>query len=254
MANTNENTLSVKITEKDTIFLEQACYCLNQARLNSCMIRLGYDSVQNRIKISAKRDKQLDFNISFAVNDFDEEMSDELATINKLNRQLYYFFFSSKSNELDISVYPTSTTAPKTAKVTLPNFELKDDSNFHKFSVPLADIMPVTEHMLQLFNIVKIRQLLIVTENFMKISALGDDSSFSLSFGIVSDTDIASADPYSKFNYLNSVGCLNYFKIRKIANGLPQSLKIATYPIAGKDDEYYKANSLMDSITAKVEE
>ena len=185
MANTYENTLSVSIAEKDKIFLEQACYCLNQARQNSCEVRVRHNS--GRIVVYAKKKEMLHFRISFAVTCFGDNLIDKISAIDALDKRKYYLTFSSEPEKLKITVFPVFVKQ-KDEKVSLPKSEefLKEITDSVQFSVPLARTMPVTEHMLQLFNLVKIKQLLTVTNRLMEISAIGNDTSISLTFGIIS--------------------------------------------------------------------
>ena len=252
MANTYQNTLSVSIAEKDKKFLEQACYCLNQARQNSCEVRVRHNS--GRIVVYAKKKEMLHFRISFAVTCFGDELIDKISAIDALDKRKYYLTFSSESEKLKITVFPVSVKQ-KEEKVSIPKSEdyLKEVTDSVQFSVPLAKTMPVTEHMLQLFNLVKIKQLLTATNRTMEISAIGNDTSISLKFGIISN-DTELMDYYFRFNYLNTVGGVrNNFRIIDLGTKLPKSLKITVFAEPEKVATFNAALDLVNSITKKEE-
>lgn len=250
MANTNESSLSISIAEKDKIFLEQACYCLNQARLNSCEVRVCHNS--GRIVVYAKKKELLNFQISFAITDFGNDLIDKISAITALNKRNFYLSFSSEPEKLNITVFPVYEKQNE-EKIPISKSEdfLKKITDSVQFSVPLARTMPLVDHMLQLFNIVKIKQLLMVTDRIMEISAIGNDTSISLRFGIVSNnTDLMNS--YFRFNYLNSIGAVrNNFRIIDLGAKLPKSLKITVFAEAGKSETFNTALDLIDSITKK---
>lgn len=264
MANTNEKTLSVKVTEKDQKIMELICYCLNQAPFNGYKIvfRLLQPGTRHfpvyleqdlsrvnlcprlGIWVIRKSTSAPLLSVSFQTSNA-EEILKNLETFNSIdNSNVVNFKFSNGC--LEISVVKKKDAAR--GKRPFKDSEFISDTN--PFQIGISKLPSIAESMLHLYNILPTKKVLATAYNLLEISTCGDDLTLSMGIKILSQNKLKIAEFCSKFNYLSSIGGIAHFYLNTLCEDLPRTLSIYIFPEKGKEDEFNRISTLFASISS----
>lgn len=268
MAETKENTLSVKITEKDQEIMDLVCYCLNQAPFNGYKIvfkllqpvtrhfPVYLEQDPNRVKVSnprlgmwviRKTTSAPLFSVSFQVSD-SQEIIKNLETFNSIdNSNVINFKFSD--GDLKISVVKRKNAARGKRPFKKEDAGFSADGN-PPFQIGISKLPSIAESMLHLYNILPTNKILVTAYNLLEISTYGDDITLAMGIKISSQNKLKIAEFCSKFNYLSSRGGISHFELNTLCEDLPRTLSIYISPEEGYEDDFARVSSLIDSISS----
>ena len=241
--------LTIKVTEKDESLLQEICKCLNKARINNCIIHLSHDYVRLTIKI--EKEGALLFTVSFPLSDFSEKLAEEIVAIAAFDNNSFYYNFEAEKKSLKISVHSNQEHTETDETISCSSEEEKPANivNSYRFSIPLEDELPeIVGDLLNLFSLVKIKQGLIVTNNELQLSAVGDRTNLNIKLFVKPHV---KGNDLTKFNMLNASisGMFRKYRVIKLDNSLPQALVVTLGATKGIEESFNKTLELMDILT-----
>ena len=241
--------LTIKVTEKDETLLQEICKCLNKARENGCIVHLSHDYVRLTIKI--EKEKLLLFTVSFPLSDFSEKLAEEIVAIAAFDNNSFYYNFKAEKKSLIISVNHNQVNYGTDETVSCPSEDENPANvvNIYRFSIPLKDELPkIVGNLLNLFSLVKIKQGLIVTNNELQLSAVGDRTNLNIKLFVKPHVKV---NDLTKFNMLNASisGMFRKYRVIKLDDALPQALVVTLGATKGIEESFNKTLELMDILT-----
>lgn len=237
--------LNLSVTERDTALLKATCCCFNKARDNKCVVRITHDYVHLFLKMEKKG--ALLFTIAFGLAKFSEQLAETLALVNRLDRSKYQFQFTSGKKSIKISVKHVDDMLPS-EDFEAPKEETETTSSF-MFPIPLNEEIPsVASDILNLFEMVKIKQCLTLSRNELQLSAVGDRTNLSIK---ILAKPYSNTNELTKFNMLNASirGLVRKYKIIQLEEDLPKALLVNLGATKGIEESFNQTLELMDSLT-----
>lgn len=268
MAKANDNTLSVKITEKDQEIMDLVCYCLNQAPFNGHKIvfklfrpearqfPIYLEQDPNRVKLHntrigmwviRKTTSTPLFAVSFKIENV-QEIIKNLETFNSIDN-LNVINFKFSDGYLKISVVKRKNATKGKRPFKKEDVEFPTDGE-PPFQIGISKLPSIAESMLHLYNILPTAKVLATAYNILEISTCGDDITLSMGIKISSPNKLQIAEFCGKFNYLNCNGGLSLFELNTLCEDLPRTLSIYLSPEEGHEENFARISSLIDSISS----